>query len=88
MRQYTVTCEGNKGIISQETYSFFDGNSASASNRFDVDSDLGVGPFYCSEGEFDNACEELERYMKEQWDRDTSRIRVSGRRPLGSNRRF
>ena len=55
-----------------DEYKYFNGHAGAI--RFDVDSDLPVGPFYCDAADAEKAWKELTRYMRSQWNRDMRNV--------------
>ena len=43
--------------------------------KIDVDSDLGVGPFFCYRDDYLKAKSEIRRYLKEQWNRNDTNVK-------------
>ncbi len=76
-RIYTVTAYHAEQKCIVTNYHHFNAIPDNSGWRFDLPSDLGVGPFYSDAGDFDRGEKEIWRYVREQWGRKRSDIKVS-----------
>ncbi len=77
MRIYTVTRDHGGQHEQKTVYKHFDTQFLNSAGRFDLPSDLGVGPFYCDAGDFDRAEKEIWRYVRNEWGRKRTDIRFT-----------